>query len=71
MKTQPSFTLKEVLLKNNCPECYSNDGLTLTFKQRFTENLFYKAITEETALEMHCKVVRVFNQDGKRLTLTT
>ncbi len=55
MKTQSSFTLKEVPLNNNCPECYSNDGLMLTFKQRFIENLFYKAITEDTSLEMHCK----------------
>ena len=54
MKTQQYFTLKEVQLKNNCPECYSNEGLELTFKQRFVENLFYKAITEDTIYEMHC-----------------
>ena len=40
------FTLKEVKLNNNCPECYSNNGLQLTFKQQFVENAFYKAITE-------------------------
>ena len=39
------FTLKEVELNNNCPECYSREGLQLTFKQRFVENFFYKAIT--------------------------
>lgn len=49
------FTLKEVQLNNNCPECYSNDGLQLTFKQRFIENAFYKSITQETTHEMHCK----------------
>jgi hypothetical protein len=54
MKTQHYFTLKEVQLHNNCPECYSNDGLELTFKQRFVENLFYKAITQDTVYEMHC-----------------
>lgn len=55
MKTQQYFTLKDVQLNNNCPECYSNDGLVLTFKQKFVENLFYKAITEDTIHEMHCK----------------
>ncbi len=55
MKTQHYFTLKEVQLNNNCPECYSSDGLELTFKQKFVENLFYKAITAETKSEMHCK----------------
>ncbi len=52
---QQYFTLKEVQLKNNCPECYSNTGLELTFKQKFVENLFYKAISEDTKHEMHCK----------------
>jgi len=48
------FTLKEVKLSNNCPECYSNTGLKLTFKQKLVETLFYKAITNETSAEMHC-----------------
>lgn len=48
------FTLKEVKLNNNCPECYSNNGLQLTFKQQFVENAFYKAITEETTQSMSC-----------------
>ena len=54
MKLQQYFTLKEVQLNNNCPECYSNDGLELTFKQKFVENLFYKAITLDTVHEMRC-----------------
>lgn len=54
MKQQNYFTLKEVQLNNNCPECYSNSGLELTFKQRFVENMFYRAITEERINEMHC-----------------
>ncbi|WP_298900734.1 hypothetical protein [uncultured Psychroserpens sp.] len=54
MKAQQYFTLKEVQLNNNCPECYSNEGLQLTFKQRFVENAFYKAITGETIHEMYC-----------------
>ncbi len=48
------FTLKEVRLNNHCPECYSREGLTLTFKQRFTENALYKAITNETIHSLHC-----------------
>lgn len=48
------FTLKEAKLNNNCPECYSTDGLQLTFKQKFVENAFYRAITEETTQTMFC-----------------
>nr|WP_321232513.1 hypothetical protein [uncultured Psychroserpens sp.] len=54
MKQQQYFTLKDVQLNNNCPECYSNEGLELIFKQRFVENAFYKAITQETIHEMRC-----------------
>lgn len=54
MNSKQYFTLKEVQLNNNCPECYSNEGLELTFKQRFVETLFYKAITEDTIEEMYC-----------------
>jgi len=54
MKSQHYFTLKTVQLNNNCPECYSSEGLELTFKQRFVENLFYKAITQDTIYEMRC-----------------
>ncbi|WP_299127887.1 hypothetical protein [uncultured Winogradskyella sp.] len=48
------FTLKEARLSNNCPECYSTDGLEITFKQKFTENAFYKAITNDTAYDIYC-----------------
>lgn len=50
------FTLREVDLNNNCPECYSRDGLQLTFKQRFIENSFYTAISKETDHSLFCKV---------------
>lgn len=52
------FTLREVELNNNCPECYSRDGLQLTFKQRFIENFFYKAISTETSHSLFCKVCK-------------
>lgn len=56
MATTKFFTLKEARLSNNCPECYSNDGLEITFKQKFTENAFYKAITKEIKHEMYCNI---------------
>lgn len=49
------ITIKEVALKNNCPECYNNEGLHLTFKQKFIESNFYKSITSETNHILHCK----------------
>lgn len=49
------ITIKEVVLKNNCPECYSNDGLRLTFKQKFIESYFYKSLTTETSHILTCK----------------
>jgi hypothetical protein len=48
------YTVKEVMLNNHCPECYSNDGLQLTFKQKFVENSFYKAISNEIKHTMVC-----------------
>ena len=54
MATTKFFTLKEARLSNNCPECYSNDSLEITFRQKFTENAFYKAITNETSHQIHC-----------------
>lgn len=48
------FTLKEVKLNNHCPECYSKEGLVLTFKQKFVENLLYKAISTEITHTLHC-----------------
>ena len=48
------ITIKEVSLKNNCPECYSTDGLVLTFKQKFKETKFYKSITNDVVEELDC-----------------
>lgn len=49
------INLKVVKLKNNCPECYSNEGLQLTFRQRFIETKFYKSITSEIKHIIECK----------------
>ena len=48
------FTIKEVALNNHCPECYSKDGLLLTFKQKFVENMFYRAISTDIKHTMIC-----------------
>lgn len=48
-------TIKTVSLNNNCPECYNNQGLELTFKQKFKETLFIKSMTKEVVKELSCK----------------
>jgi hypothetical protein len=53
MKTQ-FLTLKEVKLHNNCPECFSNEGLHLRFKQKFVQNALYKSVTSDIQNEMQC-----------------
>ena len=50
--------IKEVALKNNCPICYSNDGLSLSFKQRFINTKFYKWVTSEIKHELDCKTCK-------------
>ncbi len=46
---------KALVLKNNCPQCYSTDGLRLTFKQKVVETALYKSITSEIQDELACK----------------
>ena len=48
------FTVKEVQLSNHCPECYSTKGLQLTFKQKFLETPFHKAISNDLKHSMAC-----------------
>lgn len=47
--------IKNVALKNNCPECFSKDGLRLIFRQKTIETKFYKSITSEISHEITCK----------------
>ncbi|OEK09296.1 hypothetical protein A8C32_11270 [Flavivirga aquatica] len=49
------INIKEVALKNNCPECFSNDGLHLTFKQKIVNTKLYKSITSDISHEIECK----------------
>lgn len=48
-------TVKTVTLSNNCPECYNNTGLELTFKQQFKENSFYKSLSKDYTVDLNCK----------------
>jgi len=54
MKSENYFTLKEFQLNNNCPECYGNEGLQITFKQKISENVFLKSISNETKHHIYC-----------------
>lgn len=47
--------IKEVALKNNCPECYSNEGLRLKFKQKIKDTKYHKSITSKVKHEITCK----------------
>ena len=47
--------IKTVQLNNNCPECYSNKGLELTFNQKYKETPFIKSMTKEVVNELSCK----------------
>lgn len=50
------ITIKDVPLNNNCPECFSKEGLQLTFMQKFIETAFYKSITNEVSQKMICTI---------------
>ncbi|MBT8277475.1 MAG: hypothetical protein KJO41_00635 [Bacteroidia bacterium] len=50
------ITLSTVSLNNNCPECFSTEGLELTFKQEFKENKFFRSITDKTTHFLRCTV---------------
>jgi len=49
------ITIKEVALKNNCPECYTKEGLQLSFKQKLTDTKLYKFMASDVIEELACK----------------
>ncbi len=55
MMEERYITVKETQLNNHCPECYSKDGLQLTFKQKFVENPFYRAISTDIKHVLQCQ----------------
>lgn len=79
---QQWITVKTVAFNNNCPECFSKEGLELTFKQEYVDTKFAKSITENITTEMECNVCntqifpvqwtedieRVFNYQMKAFT---
>ncbi|MCX2681086.1 hypothetical protein OOZ15_14130 [Galbibacter sp. EGI 63066] len=46
MKTKQK-EIKQASLTNNCPECFSNEGLLLTFYQKHIEGLLFKRATSQ------------------------
>ena len=52
--TEKLIDVKDVALKNNCPECFSKDGLRLAFRQKIKETKFHKSITSEISHEITC-----------------
>ncbi len=55
MSKESNILLKEIALQNNCPECYSQDGLRLRFFQKHIQNAFFKRLTTETSNVMDCQ----------------
>ena len=47
--------IKTESLNNHCPECFSTEGLQLSFKQKHNETRFYKAMTNDIAYELKCE----------------
>ncbi|QLE00737.1 hypothetical protein HX109_03855 [Galbibacter sp. BG1] len=47
--------IKQAALTNNCPECFSNEGLLLTFYQKHIENAWYKNATKDISDTIVCK----------------
>lgn len=48
--------IKTESLKNNCPECFSTEGLQLIFNQKFIDTRLYKTMTNDIAYELTCNV---------------
>ena len=48
--------IKTECLNNHCPECFSTEGLQLSFKQKYNETRFYKAMTNDIINELKCKI---------------
>ena len=49
------FTLSEASLNNHCPQCFSMEGLTLTFKQKLIKSTWSVRRTEDVQSKLFCK----------------
>lgn len=48
-------TIHTAALQCNCPECYSNSGLELSFKQEWKDTFWSKKATDVVREELFCK----------------
>ena len=55
MKTAYIF-LKEAPLRTNCPECYTKDGLLLSFHQKQIASKLYNRTTTTLEDRLECKI---------------
>ncbi|WP_074406998.1 MULTISPECIES: hypothetical protein [Aquimarina] len=53
MKTE-YIILKETTLNNNCPECYSTDGMVLSFKQQRLKSKFLVKTKSNVVESINC-----------------
>ncbi|WP_405209251.1 hypothetical protein [Aquimarina sp. LLG6339-5] len=82
MKTE-YIVLKETVLNNNCPECYSTESLLLSFKQKKSFSKLFVKTKKEVIESMDCKkcettifpgrwtddIERVYNYHKKTINL--
>lgn len=52
--TENSHTLYSAKINNNCPECFDNTGLELSFSQLERENKFYAKFDSKVTSSLHC-----------------
>ncbi len=48
------YVLHTAKINNNCPECYSKEGLEFTFEQENYENQFYSKARKEVIETLYC-----------------
>lgn len=48
------YTIHTARLNNNCPSCYTTDGLEFTFTQEKAENKFYEKADKEISSNLYC-----------------
>jgi uncharacterized protein with PIN domain len=49
------YLLHTAKVNNNCPECYSTEGLEFTFSQEEVENKLYRKANGEIVESLQCK----------------
>lgn len=52
------YTILEVELKNNCPECFNNDGLVLSFIQKEKENIWFRKAAKDLQSKLYCMICK-------------